>query len=607
MIGFISKLYHYFHYSEVHAILQFVVFSTLSLCVPIFLFPHQIFEAPVLLQLIIVILLGILVFTQTKNAAQGPQAMWFPLALKNCSPQKQQKQFKASSSMKKISNIKDKSSNDKSKKNNKDKSSDNDNDNNENEDSKDDETQQQPLHRRTFFMMSAVVTGTTVGGIGFYTAKYLAALGFRVIMVVRDEQKGEDARLKILEDDFYADLKVVVGDVSDLKGIQSTVIEDVQEAARGTWLALLVNNAGMISNNGQEVIKTNYLGSYLLTELLLPTMLQFWDESAATVSQKTDEKVHNNINDGQNHNNIKYWICAKCGNSKRDIDGKNNHKQHVFSECSTCAIKTKFTPITAQEAAARNSTGLTASTLFCNEHSAAADLFNSAEKQQELLQKLKSMKNTVGFPRVVNLSSLFHMNAVGPVDAKKIEKVAAHHQHQNHHQPEKGAAAASSPSSSSSIPKSNIEQHLLIANSSATKPNNSYGVSKLCNQMHAMNLVRRYAASHGLVAASCHPGMVRTPIWAYAFGSRLRSTLSIGGMFEQLFFKSPVSGTQTTLQCCTQPISKIGDFGDDGSMNGRYYADCEQVPFTVDNPTCKADELKALEEWTRTQLKEYLA
>ena len=445
--------------------------------------------------------------------------------------------------------------------------------------------------------MSAVVTGVTIGSIGFNTCKYLAALGFRVIMVARNEEKGLDAKLKILEDDFHADLQVVVGDVSDFDGIKNHLIEDIREAAGGTWLALLVNNAGMISNDGQQTLKTNYTGPYLLTELLLPTMLRFWDSSSSSFAASASASSSSSVS------KIKKWVCQKCDKVKTDIAPTNNHKHQLYSECHYCAIKTKFIGLDQKEADAKNlgdknsfGEGLTAATLFDGEKE--AEEFDTPAKREALLAQLKRQQKYVGFPRVVNVSSLFHLFATSEPDKNKVEKIINEMNKNNNN--------------NNTIPKpeTKIEKHLLIANSSSKKPNGSYSVSKLCNQMHAMNLALRFAKSHGLVAVSLHPGMVRSAIWSFAFGaSSLKNMFSFSNLFQQMFFKSLTNGTQTSLQCCIQAVRNVHVVPDVNgvSMNGKYYADCQEVPFTVDNPACKMKELDALESWTRNQqLKEYL-
>jgi NAD(P)-dependent dehydrogenase (short-subunit alcohol dehydrogenase family) len=143
--------------------------------------------------------------------------------------------------------------------------------------------------------MSAVITGASYPGIGFFSAKYLAALGFRAVLLCRDLDKGEEARRKIVEEDPLASVRVVIGDLNDLESLKKKIVPEIKEECEGTWLALLVNNAGIAlgsnskmvplnknknNNNNKleetemvdETLLTNYLGPYCLTELLVPTI-----------------------------------------------------------------------------------------------------------------------------------------------------------------------------------------------------------------------------------------------------------------------------------------------------------------------------------------------
>lgn len=116
----------------------------------------------------------------------------------------------------------------------------------------------------SFAGRTAVVTGAN-GGLGEVTARELARVGARVILAVRDTEKGEAAA-----DRMTGDVEVRRLDLQDLSS--------VGEFAEGVQTVdVLVNNAGIMATkyavtiDGFEAqIGTNHLGHFALTNLLLP-------------------------------------------------------------------------------------------------------------------------------------------------------------------------------------------------------------------------------------------------------------------------------------------------------------------------------------------------
>lgn len=127
-----------------------------------------------------------------------------------------------------------------------------------------------------------VVTGAS-SGIGEAICAQLAAAGSRVVMVVRDREKGERARERVAATLARADqgaadeqLELALGDIADLGSV-------VELAARlrasGPELAGLVHNAGVLtgererSPDGHELtMATAAIGPFLLTRLLEPSL-----------------------------------------------------------------------------------------------------------------------------------------------------------------------------------------------------------------------------------------------------------------------------------------------------------------------------------------------
>jgi NAD(P)-dependent dehydrogenase (short-subunit alcohol dehydrogenase family) len=134
---------------------------------------------------------------------------------------------------------------------------------------------------------TALVTGAN-SGIGQAIAAGLAELGARVLMTVRDHQRGEQAREKIMAAHPNADLRVEVCDVANLAAIRAFTAELTGRMAR---LDVLVHNAGVLpatrteTTEGHEVtLAAHVLGPVLMTELLAPTLAQSSDPRVILMS-----------------------------------------------------------------------------------------------------------------------------------------------------------------------------------------------------------------------------------------------------------------------------------------------------------------------------------
>lgn len=126
-----------------------------------------------------------------------------------------------------------------------------------------------------------VITGAN-SGIGKATAKELARLGARVVMVCRNEGRGRDARAEIRAAAETAHPSRE--DPVDLKIADLSVQEEVYhlgETIRADYdrLDVLVNNAGVFHETRQETVDgieatfaVNHLAPFLLTHLVLPRL-----------------------------------------------------------------------------------------------------------------------------------------------------------------------------------------------------------------------------------------------------------------------------------------------------------------------------------------------
>lgn len=113
---------------------------------------------------------------------------------------------------------------------------------------------------------TAVVTGAT-SGLGLITARHLAGAGARVVLAVRDTDRGAQAAAGIAGE---TDVRAL--DLADLSSVRRFA-----EDWGGGAIDLLVNNAGIMhvpegrTVDGFETqIGVNHLGHFALTNLLLP-------------------------------------------------------------------------------------------------------------------------------------------------------------------------------------------------------------------------------------------------------------------------------------------------------------------------------------------------
>src|SRR6266478_1194730 len=133
----------------------------------------------------------------------------------------------------------------------------------------------------------AVVTGANTG-LGFETARVLAARGASVVLAVRDTDKGKRAAARIAGTAPGADVMVQPLDLASLESVRAAAGE---LRARHPRIDLLINNAGVMftpkqtTRDGFELqFGTNHLGHFALTGLLLEQMLPVPGSRVVTVS-----------------------------------------------------------------------------------------------------------------------------------------------------------------------------------------------------------------------------------------------------------------------------------------------------------------------------------
>ncbi|HWO26695.1 MAG TPA: SDR family NAD(P)-dependent oxidoreductase [Kofleriaceae bacterium] len=122
-----------------------------------------------------------------------------------------------------------------------------------------------------------LVTGST-DGIGRAAARALAAGGMKVIIHGRGKGKVDAALAQLTEELPGAEIEGVSFDLGSQKSVRSGA---EQLLARLPELHVLVNNAGIfaservVTDEGLELtFAVNHIGPFLLTELLLPRLLE---------------------------------------------------------------------------------------------------------------------------------------------------------------------------------------------------------------------------------------------------------------------------------------------------------------------------------------------
>lgn len=121
---------------------------------------------------------------------------------------------------------------------------------------------------------TAIITGAN-SGMGKASARMLAEKGYEVLMLVRDQKRGEVA-FRELQKEYPDRFEMVLCDLSDASSIREAA-EII--SMKYSHVDLLINNAGLITTqreltkDGLEMqFAVNHVGHFQLTMLLLPLM-----------------------------------------------------------------------------------------------------------------------------------------------------------------------------------------------------------------------------------------------------------------------------------------------------------------------------------------------
>jgi NAD(P)-dependent dehydrogenase (short-subunit alcohol dehydrogenase family) len=165
---------------------------------------------------------------------------------------------------------------------------------------------------------TCLVTGAN-SGIGKETALGLAKMGARVVLVCRNQEKGERALADIRREAASSPLELLVADMSSFRSVRALA---AQIARRHPRLDVLINNAGAavryrtLSADGIEMtVAGNHLGAALLTMLLLDLLKASAPSRIVNVSSEAHRSARLDLNDLQ-YERRKYNALAAYGQSK---------------------------------------------------------------------------------------------------------------------------------------------------------------------------------------------------------------------------------------------------------------------------------------------------
>lgn len=114
-----------------------------------------------------------------------------------------------------------------------------------------------------------VVTGGTVGGLGFAAAQILGQMGATVILTVRNAAKGDEAVTELKRIIGHDRVSYTIIDFLSKKSVRKGAASIVAAHSR---LDMLVLNAGVGSGPECDVWMANQVGPFLFTNLLTPLL-----------------------------------------------------------------------------------------------------------------------------------------------------------------------------------------------------------------------------------------------------------------------------------------------------------------------------------------------
>lgn len=170
-------------------------------------------------------------------------------------------------------------------------------------------------------MPTCLVTGANAG-IGFETAKALAAQDATVLLLCRTEAKALAAREQIVQATGNERVHVFVADLSSQTAIRAAAADIL---ARFDRLDVLVNNAGTWASKFERtedgiesVFAINHLAYFLLTHLLLPALQRAPQARIVNVASDSHFQIKglflDDLNLTNNYHGLRSYAQSKLAN-----------------------------------------------------------------------------------------------------------------------------------------------------------------------------------------------------------------------------------------------------------------------------------------------------
>lgn len=162
-----------------------------------------------------------------------------------------------------------------------------------------------------------VVTGSN-SGIGKETALALAGMGATVVMVVRNQEKGQKALDEIVAETGNRSVSLMLCDMSSMASVRSFAAEFKKKY---TSLNVLINNAGaefvkrqVTSEGFEQTFAVDYLAPFLLTHELLDLLQASAPSRIINVSSglaKNGKVDYDDLQNEKNYKGMKAYSNAK--------------------------------------------------------------------------------------------------------------------------------------------------------------------------------------------------------------------------------------------------------------------------------------------------------
>jgi NAD(P)-dependent dehydrogenase (short-subunit alcohol dehydrogenase family) len=168
-------------------------------------------------------------------------------------------------------------------------------------------------------IITTVITGAT-SGIGEQTALALAKKDHALYLLVRNIEKGEELKQKLITETGNKHIFVVRCDLSDLQSVTEAVKE---LKAKLFAVNVLINNAGGIlaerelTRNGFEMtFAVNHLGHFLLTDSLMPLLTKGHARiiNVSSEAYKIGKPLFNDLNAEKSYSPSKAYGMTKLFN-----------------------------------------------------------------------------------------------------------------------------------------------------------------------------------------------------------------------------------------------------------------------------------------------------